>query len=245
MTPNSAAPISARSQADNDKLNAADMTPRELAVWKYRRYMERIPRHGRRGRRQRGSCARLARAIGPRSKNTIVVYTSRPGILPRRARLVRQAIHVRTVAAHATVDAVSRSHKARHACEGAGAECRLCADFPRLRGTAEARYRAGPLATPWLPSGRSPANWRKDVYYHYYEYPGFHSVRAHYGVRTDRYKLIRFYGDINNGSFTTSRPIRMRCTTASMIQVRPIVTRLPRRALQSCARNTKTAMGRR
>ena len=36
--------------------------------------------------------------------------------------------------------------------------------------------------------------WRKSMYYHYYEYPGWHQVRRHYGVRTDRYKLIHFYG---------------------------------------------------
>lgn len=34
---------------------------------------------------------------------------------------------------------------------------------------------------------------RKEVYYHYYEFPGAHSVRRHFGIRTDRYKLIRFY----------------------------------------------------
>jgi arylsulfatase A-like enzyme len=31
------------------------------------------------------------------------------------------------------------------------------------------------------------------MYYHYYEYPMSHKVREHYGVRTDRYKLIHFY----------------------------------------------------
>lgn len=41
--------------------------------------------------------------------------------------------------------------------------------------------------------GQKPADWRTSVYYHYYEYPGAHSVRKHYGVRTDRYKLIHFY----------------------------------------------------
>jgi len=41
--------------------------------------------------------------------------------------------------------------------------------------------------------GDTPDDWRTSVYYHYYEYPGAHSVRRHYGVRTDRYKLIRFY----------------------------------------------------
>ncbi|MBA4187207.1 MAG: sulfatase [Planctomycetaceae bacterium] len=41
--------------------------------------------------------------------------------------------------------------------------------------------------------GATPADWRKSFYYHYYEYPGPHSVRKHYGVVTDRYKLVRFY----------------------------------------------------
>jgi arylsulfatase A-like enzyme len=40
-------------------------------------------------------------------------------------------------------------------------------------------------------------SWRKSMYYHYYEYPhGWHSVRKHYGIRTERYKLIHFYGDM-------------------------------------------------
>ncbi|SIO22625.1 Arylsulfatase A [Singulisphaera sp. GP187] len=42
--------------------------------------------------------------------------------------------------------------------------------------------------------GRTPEDWRKSFYYHYYEYPGPHNVRRHYGVVTDRYKLVRFYG---------------------------------------------------
>ena len=41
--------------------------------------------------------------------------------------------------------------------------------------------------------GRTPEDWRKSVYYHYYEFPGPHSVAKHYGVRTSRYKLIRYY----------------------------------------------------
>ncbi|HIF30167.1 MAG TPA: DUF4976 domain-containing protein [Planctomycetaceae bacterium] len=40
---------------------------------------------------------------------------------------------------------------------------------------------------------KTPSTWRDSVYYHYYEYPGAHSVRRHLGVRTDRYKLIHFY----------------------------------------------------
>jgi arylsulfatase A-like enzyme len=42
-------------------------------------------------------------------------------------------------------------------------------------------------------AGQTPADWRKSFYYHYYEFPGPHSVRKHYGVVTDRYKLFHFY----------------------------------------------------
>jgi arylsulfatase A-like enzyme len=49
-----------------------------------------------------------------------------------------------------------------------------------------------------LTLGRTPADWRQSVYYHYYEYPhGWHDVRPHYGIRTDRYKLIHFYGELD------------------------------------------------
>ena len=41
--------------------------------------------------------------------------------------------------------------------------------------------------------GHTPDDSRKAFYYHYYEYPKPHHVRPHYGVVTDRYKLIRFY----------------------------------------------------
>ncbi|MBN2175200.1 MAG: sulfatase [Bacteroidales bacterium] len=44
--------------------------------------------------------------------------------------------------------------------------------------------------------GKSP-QWRDALYYHYYEYPGIHAVKRHYGIRTDRYKLIHFYYDID------------------------------------------------
>ncbi len=41
--------------------------------------------------------------------------------------------------------------------------------------------------------GRTPNDWRKGMYYRYYEYPAVHSVHKHYGVRTARHKLIFFH----------------------------------------------------
>lgn len=41
-------------------------------------------------------------------------------------------------------------------------------------------------------------DWQREAaYYHYYEYPGEHTVKRHYGIATDRYKLIHFYHDID------------------------------------------------
>ena len=45
--------------------------------------------------------------------------------------------------------------------------------------------------------GKTPADWRKAAYYHYYEYPAEHSVKRHYGIRTQNFKLIHFYNDID------------------------------------------------
>ena len=36
---------------------------------------------------------------------------------------------------------------------------------------------------------------RNGLYYHYYEFPDEHAVRPHYGIRTEQYKLIHFYGE--------------------------------------------------
>ncbi|MBT3199011.1 MAG: sulfatase [Phycisphaerales bacterium] len=44
-----------------------------------------------------------------------------------------------------------------------------------------------------LLKGKTPANWRKTLYYQYFG-RGAHSVRAHEGVADKRYKLMRFMG---------------------------------------------------
>ena len=39
---------------------------------------------------------------------------------------------------------------------------------------------------------KTPKDWRTSMYYRYYHYPADHRVQPHYGVRTERYKLIYF-----------------------------------------------------
>jgi len=42
-----------------------------------------------------------------------------------------------------------------------------------------------------------PCDGRDAIYYHFYEYPSVHMAKRHYGVRTDRYKLMHFYYDVD------------------------------------------------
>ena len=44
-----------------------------------------------------------------------------------------------------------------------------------------------------LLGAEEPSGWRSSIYYHYYEFPAVHLVAKHYGVRTERYKLIHYY----------------------------------------------------
>lgn len=42
-------------------------------------------------------------------------------------------------------------------------------------------------------AGKQPDGWRQSWYYRYYHYPNEHGTEPHYGVRTERYKLIYFH----------------------------------------------------
>lgn len=54
---------------------------------------------------------------------------------------------------------------------------------------------------PLLEGEVSDDDFRDAVYYHYYDYPAFHMVKKHYGIRTKRYKLMHFYDDIDSWEF--------------------------------------------
>ncbi|MFE5318278.1 sulfatase [Paenibacillus sp. NPDC056579] len=46
-----------------------------------------------------------------------------------------------------------------------------------------------------LNGGNVPEGWRTSMYYRYWMHLAHHGVYAHYGVRTDRYKLIYYYAE--------------------------------------------------
>ena len=69
--------------------------------------------------------------------------------------------------------------------------------FLELAGIEKPEEMQGESFLPLLKGEKVP-EWRNSLYYHFYEYPAEHMVCRHFGVRTDRYKLIRYYNDIHS-----------------------------------------------
>ena len=64
--------------------------------------------------------------------------------------------------------------------------------FLEVAGTSIPEDMQGASLVPLL-KGQTPKDWRKEIYYHYYEYPSVHMVPRHNGIRSKRYKLMHFY----------------------------------------------------
>ena len=60
-----------------------------------------------------------------------------------------------------------------------------------LAGIEKPEEMQGESFFPLLKGEKAP-EWRKSLYYHFNEYPAEHMVCRHFGVRTDRYKLIHY-----------------------------------------------------
>ena len=77
-----------------------------------------------------------------------------------------------------------------------------------LAGLKVPKYMQGRSFLGALKGEEKPEDWRKVTYYRYWMHLA-HSlaVPAHFGIRSDRYKLIFFYGMDENGSNEKRTPV--------------------------------------
>ncbi len=68
--------------------------------------------------------------------------------------------------------------------------------FLEIAGVESPNDMQGMSVVPVL-KGNAGDEWRNALYYHYYEYPSVHMVKRHYGIRTQKFKLIHFYYNID------------------------------------------------
>ena len=79
-------------------------------------------------------------------------------------------------------------------------------DFaPTFLDIADAEKPQQMVGTSLLPimskGGKAPKDWRKYLYYHYYDCPAEHNVMRHDGVSDGRYKLLHFYSPKDSYSY--------------------------------------------
>ena len=65
-----------------------------------------------------------------------------------------------------------------------------------LAGISTTQKMQGTSFVPVL-EGNTPKDWQDGMYYHYYEFPFWHHVQPHYGIRTQKYTLAHFYYNID------------------------------------------------
>ena len=212
----------------------------EQALWKYQRFMEDYLRCVASVDDNVGRVIDWLRERGD-FDDTLLHVLVRPGLLPRRPRLVRQAVHVRGVAA----DAVGRSATRAAIARRPGArrhrhQRRLRADDPRLRRRAETHPRMqgrsfwGDLARRSRRSRRPRACTTAT---------GSTTTSSTRRPRTtatatERYKLIYFYNDGLGlpGTGASTLPAASGSSTTSQADPRRAAQRLRRPGLPRRAR---------
>ena len=199
MTPEQREAYFGALQPGNDAMNAAGMSDRDMAIWKYQRYMHEYL----------GTVAAVDDSVGRvldwlersgEADNTIVIYTSDQGFyLGEHGWFDKRFMYeesLRTPLVMQYPGHIAPGTRVRAAVQNVD----YAPTFLDYAGLPERETIQG-RSLREVVDGRPPSDWRDAVYYHYYEYPGFHSVRAHYGVKQGRYKLMRFYGDIDQWEF--------------------------------------------
>jgi arylsulfatase A-like enzyme len=178
-------------ETENAKLDTLKMTAKDIALWKYQRYMHDYM----------GCIISLDRNIGRvldyldktgLAENTIVVYSSDQGFYLGehgwydKRFMYEESLHMPFVIRYPKV--IKPNSKMN--------DMVVSIDFaPTLLDIAGIKPPSDMQGKSILPlfSAQKPRDWRKSMYYHYYEYPDAHRVLPHFGIRTERYKLICFY----------------------------------------------------
>ena len=162
----------------DEKLHEAKLAGKELVRWKYQRYVKNYLRCVRGVDESLGTLRKTLEELGL-DDNTVVIYSSDQGFY---------------IGDHGWYDKrwmYEESLKMPLIVKWPGIT-KPGSKVTQMVGVEIPQDMQGVSLVPLL-KGEQPADWRKSIYYHYYEYPSVHMVPRHYGIRTERYKLMHFY----------------------------------------------------
>jgi len=190
MTPEQRAKWDAGYAAKNRAFREAKLTGKALVRWKYQRYIKNYLRCI---KAVDENVARLLKYLDESglADNTIVIYCSDQGFYLGdhgwydKRWMYEESLKMPLIVKWPGVTKPGSRN------EDLVQNLDYAETFLDIAGAPVPADMQGRSLVPLL-RGKRPADWRKSIYYHYHEHLG-HGVARHYGIRTERYKLIRFY----------------------------------------------------
>ena len=180
----------------NDAFHEANLSGKALAEWKAQRYL----------RDYLSTVASVDEGVGKildyleendLTENTIVIYTTDQGFyLGEKGFFDKRFMYEESLA----MPLLMQYPKEIPAGSEVSALTQNLDFAPTFLDYANAEIPAemqGKSLRNLLKQQQEGEDFRDAIYYHYYDFPAFHMVKRHYGVRTERYKLIHFYDDID------------------------------------------------
>ena len=174
---------------------ARDLSGKELAEWKFQRYMRDYSKVVKSLDDNVGRVLDYLEANGLMD-NTLVVYTSDQGFYMGEHGWFDKRFMYEESFQTPLIMKLPKGFDRKGDIKEMVQNIDYAPTFLDLAGAKIPSDIQGVSLLPLL-EGKHPRNWRKSLYYHYYEYPAEHAVKRHYGVRNHRYKLIHFYNDID------------------------------------------------
>lgn len=179
-------------KARNRQFINAKLVGKELAIWKYQQYLKDYLRCVKSIDDSVGEILKYLKDNGL-EENTMIVYTSDQGFYMGEHNWFDKRFMYEESFRTPLLIKYPKAIKAGTKSEALVQNIDFAPTFLSLAGIRKPQEMSGHSLEPTF-GGSKPAKWRKDLYYHYYDYPAFHMVRKHDGVRTEQYKLIHFYG---------------------------------------------------
>ena len=168
---------------------------KELANWKFQRYMRDYMKTVKSLDDNVGRVLDYLEEKGMLD-NTLVVYTSDQGFYMGEHGWFDKRFMYEESFRTPLIIRYPAKIKAGSECTALVQNIDYAPTYLDIAGIEKPDYMVGTSLVP-LFGGETPKDWRKYLYYHYYDYPAIHMVRRHDGVRDSRYKLIHFYGEKN------------------------------------------------
>lgn len=191
MTPKQRKAWDAAYGPKNEAFLKAKLTGRELVKWKYQRYIKNYLRCVKGVDESVGKILKYLDDAGL-SENTIVIYSSDQGFYLGdhgwydKRWMYEESLKMPLIVKWPGVTKPGSVNK------NLVQNLDYAETFLDIAKTEIPDDMQGVSMVPLL-KGKTPSDWRKSIYYHYYEFPSVHMVAKQFGIRSERYKLIRFY----------------------------------------------------